>query len=93
MDKRLFDYFKSIGFEDAEIASLQERCPGLDIVDTDKAFECIRILVKAGYPKEDLSYLLALNPSIMLYDPADLEDIVKNFDDIEETLKNDPYAI
>ena len=93
MDNRLYNFLIGIGFANYEIFSLTELCPGLDIVDTDKAFECVLILVDAGYPKEDLKYLLALNPSIMLYNPADLKEIVEKFEDIEETLKNDPYVI
>ena len=56
--------------------------------------ECIKVLISGGYPKEDIGLLLAINPSILLYEPDDLQSKLDALcGDIEEIIKTDPFII
>ena len=94
MDKELKVLLNKLTIADEEIAGLVELCPGLDIVDWNNAGACIKIVVDAGYPIEDISSLIYVNPGFMMYDPNDLISILEEFDgDIEEILKDNPFLI
>ena len=94
MNKEMYRLLQSFDLLDEEIEQCFSICPGLDIVDLDKASACIETLIKNGYPKEDVGLLLAVNPGILMYESAELAKKLKSFDgDIEEILKDDPFAI
>ena len=94
MDKEICALLKDFGMLDEEIEMCFNLCPGLNIVDLKKAEDCIYYLIKYGYPQDDIGLLLAVNPSILMYEPKQLEKKLKTLgDDIEDVLKNDPFAI
>jgi hypothetical protein len=94
MDKKLITIFNEFGIMGDEIENLIQLCPGLQIVDASKVYKCINILINAGFPKDDVSSLIYINPSFMMYQPVDLDEKLKSIGgDIEEKLKNDPFII
>ena len=94
LNKEIVEFLRQYDMFDEEIEQCFMLCPGLDIVDKNKAEECLKILEKHGYPKEDLGLLLVVNPAILLYEPEDLLKKLESLDgDIEDILKDDPFAI
>lgn len=94
MDKELKDLLNKLTIDDEDIEQLIAICPGLEVVDWDKAGACIKIVVESGYPMSDISSLIYINPSFMLYEPRDLKIKIDALDgDIEELLKIDPFLI
>ena len=94
MKKELFCYLKSLGFENMDLDLLELKCPELKKVSSDSAFDCINLLTIHGYPEDDLSFLLAINPKILLYKPKTLMNIINDIgDDFEEKLKENPFLL
>lgn len=94
MDKKLVAMLNEFGILEDEIDALIKMCPGLEIVDYEKACKCVIALIKAGYPQVDISSLIYVNPSFMMYEPKDLEEKLKQIGgDIESKLKEDPFLI
>ena len=94
MDKNLHIFLKSLDLEDEDINVLVETCPGLDLVDEERALLCAKTIVDAGYPECDLDSLICMNPGVLLYNPKDLKKKLSNFHgDIEDILKSNPNVI
>ncbi|MBO4569876.1 MAG: hypothetical protein J5689_01505 [Clostridia bacterium] len=93
MNKKITGLLKKLGLLDEEVERCFTICPGLEFLDIVKAKDCLIALVKMGYPKEDLGLLIAANPSVLLFNPTDLEVKLKSLGDVSETLKADPFII
>ncbi|MCR5553799.1 MAG: hypothetical protein K6F08_03565 [bacterium] len=93
MDKQIYELLKDVGLMEEEVERAFEICPGLNIVDLDKASKCIITLIKNGYPEADIAILLAVNPAILMYEPQVLNKKLKELGDIETKLKDDPFII
>ena len=94
MNAEIYDLLKSLELFDEEIEQCFVLCPGLNIVDKEKAAECLNVLVKNGYPKEDVGLLIVANPGILMYEPVALgKKLASLGGDIEEILKDNPFAI
>ncbi len=94
MDQALYDYLLKLGFEDDDIQFLCVACPGLENISAERALQNIATVVRYGYPQEDLDGLIAVNPSFLLNNPTDLEQIlVRLGKDVEEKLKDNPHLI
>lgn len=97
MDKRIYEFFKELKFNDAEIENLLSIAPVLDEMEFDDVLCNMTVVVEYGYPADDISYLISLNPGFLCRNTSDLIsdliDISKNYDDVETALKNDPYLI
>lgn len=90
----IIELLNRFGIEDYEVEELVNICPGLEIVDVDKAKSCIIAVIKSGYPLEDISSLIYANPSFMMYEPNVLVSKLKSLGgDIERKLKDNPYII
>ena len=91
------DLLKSLDITRENYLELLEICPGLEIADEDKMMQCVNLVVKYGYPKEDLDSLILINPSFLMWDPKDLDNRLKHImlicDNLETKLKEDPYLI
>lgn len=94
MDEQINKILLALDMSQEEIDNCYTFCPGLDIVDPDKVVENINLLIHHGYPQDDVGILLSVNPGIMMYEPSDLDKKLSSLGpDIEEVLKNDPFAI
>ena len=97
MDEELVNYLINLELEPIEIKSLVNIAPLFEDLTLEEFLDSENLLIKYGYPKEDISALLLANPSIFTIDSYFLEDelkkIKKQTGDVEEALKNDPYII
>lgn len=94
MDQTLYDYFVKLGFADDDIKFLCAGHPELAIISAERALTNIALVVRHGYPEDDLDSLLAMNPSFLLDNPTDLaQKLTQLGDDVEAALKADPYLL
>lgn len=97
MDKLLYNFFKELKFDDGEIETLVEQSPVLEELSVDEASENLNILISFGYPVDDLTYIIAMNPGFLCRNSEelknDLKKLASEYDDIEQVLKNDPFLI
>ena len=94
MDKELFNYIKSFGFEDEDVEDFCSREPALEIIDCSRAKACVEAVVEAGYPRIDIDGLIFTNPGFLTNDPRDLKiKLITLGANIEEKLKEDPFLI
>ena len=94
MDKKLKNYLLKLGFDDDEIEQLCNQVPGLEIIDSERAFKNIATVVAFGYPEVDIDGLIFSNPGFLCNDPDDLAKTLSSLaGDIEELLKNNPFLI
>lgn len=83
-----------IGFEEEDIQFLCEGYPELESVSYKEAFTNILIVTKAGYPVDDIEFLIAMNPTFLWEDPVLLVKKVTALGvEIEDLLKDDPSLI
>ena len=93
MNKEIVKLLKELGLLNEEIERCFNVCPGLEVLDLKRAKQCLMVLVKMGYPEDDLGLLVAVNPTILFYNPTDLESKLKKLGDVSEALKSDPFII
>lgn len=94
MDTELKIMLNQFGILDEEIDELVNICPGLEFVDYSKARECVIAVIKAGFPQEDISSIIYVNPSFMMYEPVDLKIKLEEIGDkIEQKLKGNPFIL
>lgn len=97
MDKLLYNFFKELKFDDGEIETLIEQSPVLEELSVDEASENLNILISFGYPAGDLAYLISMNPGFLCRNSedlkTDLQKLSSEYDDIEQTLNNNPFLI
>ena len=94
MEQRLYNFFRCHGFGDNDVQFLCASYPGLDEISSEDALQNINLVVQAGYPEEDIGTLIALNPNFLFYDYKQLAKTLFTLgDDIEETLKNEPFLL
>ena len=97
MNKELEEYLLKCNLTKNELLDMENIAPMLLVTTLQEANEVINILVKAGYPQEDLTELFYQNPNILAMDAQvlkkRLEELALNDVDIEEYLKNNPFNI
>lgn len=94
MDKLLFNFLKSLEYDEEDIENLCMISPELEYVSGERAIECAKAVVDAGFPKEDIGGLIFSNPGFLANDPHSLQNTLKKIDgNIEERLKEDPFLI
>lgn len=97
MDNQIYNFFKELKFSDAEIENLLEIAPAIAETPTSDIIDNMTIVVRFGFPADDIGSLIALNPAFLCRNidelTSDLVELSKTCDDIEEALKNDPYLI
>ncbi|MCQ2382456.1 MAG: hypothetical protein MJ060_01255 [Clostridia bacterium] len=94
MEPKLFSFLRTHGFADGDVQFLCASCPDLDEISSEDALQNINLVVQAGYPEEDIGTLIALNPNFLFYDYKQLAKTLSTLgDDIEETLKNEPFLL
>ena len=96
MNKNIYEFLKELKYDDAEISTLIDIAPVLEEIPFEKAFANMSLVVSAGYPADDISYLISQNPAFLCRNTLELQqnlqEIAKN-ENIEELLKTDPYLI
>ena len=97
MENELKTLLYRIGLTENEADDILNISPEFENL-TAQDFLCnCKILTEYGYPKIDLDSLVLANPSIFSYSETELkeklEQLKQSGQEIEETLKNDPFAI
>lgn len=94
MDTSLKNFLNKLTIENDEINDLINICPGLDIIDVNRAKNNVKSVVDAGFPLIDISSIIYVNPGFLCNNPENTRERILSIDgDIEETLKNDPYLL
>lgn len=92
MYKDLENFLLQMNFTSNEIEDMKNIAPTLDVTTLNELKSIIQVLDFYGFPKEDLPELFYQNPYIMTMDEEvlmdELDQLVKNKEDIEEFLKN-----
>ena len=97
MDQGILILLKSYDISHAEIQSMINIAPMLDVTTEKEFTENCLLLIEYGYPKSDLDVLFLANPNIFIRSPQDLKNdlqkLHKKYDDIEMVLKQNPTII
>lgn len=97
MQEQLKKYLLSLKLTEAEINSALNMAPLLEVATLNDFKFNEAILISFGVSKNSLLNLFMLNPNIFASVPSilskKLTQLEKEFGDVEETLKNDPYII
>ena len=94
MDKELKEYLIKLGLNESQINKMIENVPHFVMLTYELAKENIDVLCEYGFPIEDVDMLIFSNPAILLTSPEDLsEDLASLGSNVEEILKEDPFAI
>ena len=97
MDNSIYNFLKELKFDDGEIQTLLSVAPVLEEVSAEQAIQNMSLVVEAGYPADDIGYLVSQNPNFLCRNSKDLaSDLIKvaqNNEDVEDALKNDPFLI
>lgn len=94
MDKELKEYLMQLGLSENQIKEMIKNVPHFIMLTYEIAKENINVLCEYGFPIEDVDMLIYSNPAILLTSPEDLsEDLASLGENVEEILKNDPFAI
>lgn len=96
MEQKTLEFLKSFKLTNSEIQSIVNLCEGVLFADIERMMNNCKILVKYGYPKSDIDFLLLSNPGFLVDDNSNLEKKLKNLSrggDIEELLKTNPNLI
>lgn len=97
MDKKLLTLLYRIGLTENEANDILNIAPEFENLSADDFLLSCKILTEYGYPKIDLDSLVLANPSIFTYSETELkeklEKLKQDGQEIEDTLKNDPFAI
>jgi len=97
MDKDLYKFLRELKFNDHEVEFLLSVAPALEEITVSTAIQNMTLVVNAGYPADDIGYLISQNPAFLCRNSTDLrQDLIKlthACDDIESALKDDPFLI
>ena len=96
MNKDIYYFFQELLFDDGEIETLLRACPVLEETPFQKAFSNMTAVVSAGYPADEIGYLISQNPAFLCRNTQELQqnlqEIAKN-GDIEQQLNTNPFLI
>ena len=97
MQKDLENFLLQMKFTKNEIEDMKNIAPTLDVTTLKEVKGVMRVLSCYGFPKEDLPDLYCQNPNVMTMDENvlmnELDKLILQKIDIEEYLKNNPFAI
>ena len=97
MQKELKHFLLKLDLTDDETESLKMMAPMFENITLEEFTEDMIALIHYGYPQEDISSLLLVNPNIFVLPveslTKELENITKKYGDVEEALKKDPFLI
>lgn len=97
MDKKVIKFLRDFNISDNELADIINIAPMIEETSYQEFSDNCKLLVKYGYPKIDLDILILGNPNIFVRSKQDLEhdlmNLTKQYHDIEQILKLNPYII
>lgn len=97
MDIQIVNFIKKYKITNLEIQDMINAAPMLEYTLYNEFIANCKLLVRYGYPAEDLDLLFLSNPKIFARSYIDLnKDLTRldeMYDDIEEILKQDPTII
>lgn len=97
MDKQFYKFLQELKFDDAEIQTLLTIAPVLEETPIEHIIQNMSIVVEAGFPADDIGYLVSQNPNFLCRNTQDLANdifkIAQSNTDFEEALRNDPFLI
>ena len=97
MEDRIINFIKKYNISNSEIDSMLAAAPMLEETSYTEFVDNCKLLIKYGYPKYDLDFLMLANPNIFAMTNSDLKNdlnkLKKEYNDIEEILKQDPTII
>lgn len=97
MDNSIYEFLKELKFDNGEIETLLSVAPVLEEISAEHAIQNMSLVVEAGFPADDIGFLVSQNPNFLCRNSKDLaEDLInlaKQFEDVEDALKNDPHLI
>ena len=93
MNKKSLEYFKCLGLTPDDVKNILEISPEITDLDDKQIIGNIELVISFGYPKIDMGSFIQVNPTFLLLDSDTLKQILESLDDVEESLKNDPFLI
>ena len=97
MNTEIKEFLKTLKFNDGEIEILTRIAPVLSETPAAIAAENIDIIINAGYPLDDITYLISQNPNFLCRNSSELKNdiinIIQSCEDFETALKENPYLI
>lgn len=97
MQKELKNFLLRLDLTNGEIESIEMIAPMFEVVTFEEFIENMMLFIQYGYPEEDISSLLLVNPNIFILSTEslkrELEKIKKKYGDVEEVFKKDPFII
>ena len=89
----IIKYLQSLGLVPVEIINTILTEQGLKVIDEKQAMQNVELVIKLGYPREDISTLISINPSFLVRTKKTILDALEGIDDVEEALKENPFLI
>lgn len=97
MQKDLKNYLLKLDLLEDEIKSIEEISPMLKVTTLKEFVDVVKLLGEYGYPEEDISSLLIVNPNIFVLSVVslrgELDKINEKYKDVEKALKENPFLI
>ena len=94
MKKAVISFFNKVGLDAEDIAFITSSYPELDILDENKIIGNAKLVVDAGYPADELEFLILINPGFLISNTETLKEILYELgDDVYVMLKDDPFII
>ena len=88
------DFFSYLGLSSIEIDELEKKCPGLRLADTKNIVNCVFTVIKNGYPFDDITSLILINPYFLLDTPEGLDKKITALgDNFIEKIKLNPKLL
>lgn len=97
MQNKLKNFLLKLDLTENEISSIEEIAPMFEVVTLKEFVDDMMLLIEYGYPEEDITSLLLVNPNIFVLSAERLREkldkIKEKNRDVEEALKKDPFLI
>lgn len=94
MKKAVVNFFYRVGLDDEDIAFITSSYPELDNLDENKIIGNAKLVVDAGYPIDELEFLILINPGFLISNTETLREILDELgDNAYMMLKDDPFII
>ena len=89
----VLEYLRKLKLSISEVDSVCENFPDVLEMNLSEIEEKIELVISLGYPREDISSLVAVNPTFLSSSVNDLRETLMALDDVEEALKENPFII
>ena len=94
MEKAVVNFFNKVGLDDEDIAFITSSYPELDSTSQSKIIGNAKLVVDAGYPIDELEFLILINPAFLISNTEILKEILDSLgEDAYWMLKEDPFII